>query len=125
MHVATIMKMRGWLGALLMLSLLIWGSPVQAQENNPEQRNGVQVLEAFDKQQEQRTKNDLNDHEKQVIQFAIGAPLLLLLLLTAGLGIATGVYGKKLFLAHMICAGLTITLAIVHVIVGLVWFYPF
>jgi len=47
------------------------------------------------------------------------------LLSTAALGIAMGVYGKPVYLAHMICAGLTVTLAVVHVIVGLVWFRPF
>jgi len=48
-----------------------------------------------------------------------------LLLVTGGLGVAMGVYGKQVFVAHMICAGLSMTLAIAHAIVGIVWFYPF
>ncbi|MDE1891240.1 MAG: hypothetical protein KGI88_03495 [Betaproteobacteria bacterium] len=90
--------------------------------------NGIQVLEAFDKQKEEKEQQDqdqISAHKKQVIMFLIGIPLLVLLLVTGALGIAVGVFGKPWFVAHMILAGLTMTLAIVHLIVGLVWFYPF
>ncbi|HQT81090.1 MAG: hypothetical protein B7Z60_03025 [Ferrovum sp. 37-45-19] len=90
--------------------------------------NGIQVLEAFDKQKEEKEKQDqdqVSTHKKQVIMFLIGIPLLLLLFTTGALGIAVGVFDKPWFVAHMIFAGLTMTLAIVHLIVGLVWFYPF
>lgn len=89
--------------------------------------NGAAVLEAFDQQQVQRVKqaSELNDRNKRLIMFALAVPLFILLLVTGGLGIATGVYGKKLFIPHMICAGLTVTLALAHAIVGIVWFYPF
>ncbi len=89
--------------------------------------NGAAVLEAFDQQQVQRVKqaSELNDHNKRMIMFALAVPLFILLLTTAGLGIATGVYGKKLFIPHMIFAGLSVTLALAHAIVGIVWFYPF
>ncbi|OZB34177.1 MAG: hypothetical protein B7X47_02145 [Ferrovum sp. 34-44-207] len=79
--------------------------------------NGIQVLEAFDKQKEEKEKQDQDQ--------LIGIPLLLLLFTTGALGIAVGVFDKPWFVAHMIFAGLTMTLAIVHLIVGLVWFYPF
>ncbi len=89
--------------------------------------NGVQVLEAFDRQQAQRVDGaaEVPTKKKQLIMFMLGIPLLLLLLSTGAVGIAMGVFGKPLFLLHMILAGLTMTLALVHVIVGLVWFYPF
>ncbi len=95
--------------------------------NNTQSLNGAAVLEAFDQQQVQRVKqaSELNDHNKRVIMFALAVPLFILLLITGGLGIATGVFGKKLFIPHMIFAGLTVTLALAHAIVGLVWFYPF
>jgi hypothetical protein len=51
--------------------------------------------------------------------------LLLFILIAVGLGVAMGVYGKQVFVWHMLFAGLSATLAIVHAIVGLVWFYPF
>jgi hypothetical protein len=87
----------------------------------------VRMLEQFDQQQVKKVKDTgaISQHEKQVIIFAMGAPLAILLLITGGLGIATGVYGKELYVPHMIFAGLTITLAFAHVIVGLVWFFPF
>ncbi len=97
------------------------------EPGNAQSTNGAAVLEAFDQQQVQRVKqaSELNDHNKRVIMFALAVPLFILLLITGGLGIATGVYGKKLFIPHMICAGLTITLALAHAIAGIVWFYPF
>ena len=57
--------------------------------------------------------------------FSIGAALLVLLIATASVGIAVAVFGKPLFLVHMILAGLTVTVALIHVIVGVVWFFPF
>ena len=53
--------------------------------------------------------------------FGIAATVTAFLL---GLGISMGLYGKDLFLPHLIFAGLSITLAIAHAIVGLVWFRP-
>lgn len=116
--------------SMLVLMILIVVSFVptaQAVEEKQQASNGTQVLEAFDRQQVQRVNQagEISDHEKHLIMFLMGVPLLILLLITGGLGIATGVYGKHLFIAHMIFAGLTITLALAHVIVGLVWFYPF
>jgi hypothetical protein len=57
--------------------------------------------------------------------FSIGAVLLILLISTASVGIAVAVFGKRLFVVHMVLAGLTVTMALVHVAVGLVWFFPF
>ncbi len=95
--------------------------------DDPQSTNGAAILKAFDDAQVQRVKqaSELNDHNKRIIMFALAVPLFLLLLITGALGIATGVYGKKLFIPHMIFAGLTVTLALAHAIVGIVWFYPF
>jgi hypothetical protein len=97
-----------------------------AAEPAPE-NNGAQVLEAFDRQQVQRVDAGaaISDKKKQLIMFSLGVPLLILLLSTGALGVAMAVFGKQVFVMHMIMAGLTVTLALVHVIVGLVWFYPF
>ncbi|MDR0480532.1 MAG: hypothetical protein LBG66_01450 [Gallionellaceae bacterium] len=84
------------------------------------------MMEDFQKQQEEQAASKaLSDREKHRIMFYLGIPLLLLLLITAGLGIAMVLYGKQVFKAHMIFAALAITLSIAHVIAGLVWFYPF
>lgn len=101
-------------------------APTTAATPAPEV-NGVQVLEAFDRQQVQRVDSaaEIGEKKKHLIMFMLGIPLLILLLSTGAVGIAMGVFGKPLFLLHMILAGLTMSLALVHVIVGLVWFYPF
>ena len=111
---------------MFMLIALLYVPQVQAAEG-AHADNGTAVLEAFDLQQQQRVKqgSELSDNSKHLIMFALAVPLLILLLITAGLGIATGVFGKKLYIPHMVLAGLTVTLALAHVIAGLVWFYPF
>jgi hypothetical protein len=115
------------LSGLLVMFLISPCVSAAAQSTDSSQANGVRMLEQFDQQQVKKVKDTgaISQHEKQVIIFAMGAPLAILLLITGGLGIATGVYGKELFVPHMIFAGLTITLAFAHVIVGLVWFFPF
>lgn len=114
---------------LLLLGTLFLGSgvPLAQAADQGREPNGAQVLEAFGRQQVQRVNEPsaVSDHNKQLIMFAMGVPLVILLLITGGLGVATGVYGRQLFIPHMIFAGLTLTLALAHVIVGLVWFYPF
>lgn len=67
----------------------------------------------------------IEDQTKRLIMFLMGVPLLILLIATTALGVAMGVYGKQVFLPHMICAGLSVTLAMAHAVVGIVWFYPF
>src|SRR5512140_717480 len=78
-----------------------------AQAANAQATNGTQVLEAFDRQQVQRVNqaSELSEHKKHLIMFILAVPLLILLLITGGLGIATGVFGKQLYIAHMIFAG--------------------
>lgn len=88
--------------------------------------DSAQILQAFNQQH----KNDIREKaisqkEKQQIMFLLGVALITLVLITGGLGLAMGIYGKQVFVAHMVFAGLSVTLAIVHAIVGLVWFYPF
>lgn len=115
------------LGLLIAMLLVLCATPLAQAEESTKPNNGTQVLEAFDRQQLERVNgaSALSDHKKQVIMFIMGVPLVILLLITGGLGIAVGVFGKPLFVAHMVFAGLTMTLALAHVVVGLVWFFPF
>ena len=99
--------------------------PAYAQEAPPAD-NGAQILNEFNKQ----NRSDIRAKaiplkEKQQIMFLLGLGVILLVIITGGLGLAMGVFGKPLFVAHMVFAALSITLAIAHAIVGLVWFYPF
>ena len=87
--------------------------------------SGLQIVESFNKGGNIQNPNDPTAKRKQEIMFVMGIPLLIMLIATAILGIAMGVFGKKLFLAHMVVASLSLCLAIVHAIVGLVWFFPF
>ncbi len=117
-----------WLRHLTVLLLLSFNLvPLAQAAEAPRDVNGVQVLEAFDRQQADRVDSAaaIGDKKKHLVMFLLGIPLLILLLTTGAVGIAMGLFGKPLFLLHMILAGLTMTLALVHVIVGLVWFYPF
>jgi hypothetical protein len=111
----------------LVIVLAVSFAPSARAADEKQADNGTAVLEAFDRQQVQRVNqaSELSDHKKHMIMFMLAVPLLLLLIITGGLGIATGVYGKQLFIPHMIFAGLTVTLALAHAIAGLVWFYPF
>lgn len=114
-----------WL--LLAISLLALALPLKAEQISPQENN--QVMQAFtssqQQNQEQSDEKSTDDQTKHLVMFVMGVPLLILLLITGGLGIAMGVYGKQVFVAHMVCAGLSMTLAIAHAIVGLVWFNPF
>ena len=90
-----------------------------------EQAN-VSVMQAFNSREVIDSKIvTIEDETKRLIMFSLGVPLLLLLIATVILGVAMGVYGKQVFIPHMVCAGLSLTLAMGHAVVGIVWFYPF
>ncbi len=125
----------GPLRAALILLALLFAPLAPAADNAPAPAspaasadgNGVELLNQFDAQQNKRVNgaSALTDQNKHFIMFALSVPLFILLLITGGFGIATGVYGKKLYIPHMIFAGLTVTLALAHALVGIVWFFPF
>jgi len=95
-------------------------------EDTSQAGDSAQILQAFNRQhRDAEHAKSITDKDKQRIMFLLGVVLITLVLITGGLGIAMGLYGKPVFVAHMVFAGLSITLAIVHAIVGLVWFYPF
>jgi hypothetical protein len=99
--------------------------PAQAEDAS-QGNDSAQIMQAFNKQhREAEHAKSITDKDKQRVMFLLGVALLTLVLITGGLGIAMGVYGKQVFVAHMIFAGLSMTLAIAHAIVGIVWFYPY
>jgi len=90
------------------------------------EQQSLGVIQAFTN--DRSAKSELvaiEDKTKRLIMFLMGIPLLLLITTTVALGVAMVVYGKRVFVPHMICAGLSLTLAMGHAVVGLVWFYPF
>lgn len=113
--------MKYFLG-LFIAAFFLFGSamhPAHADESS------LQIVESFNKGGKIENPNDPNAKRKQEIMFIMGIPLLIMLISTAILGIAMGVFGKKVFVAHMVLASLSLCLAVVHAIVGLVWFFPF
>lgn len=114
------------LGAFFALSLVIIGMPLAYAQSATHTTDGAQILQSFNKQhREEEHAKSITTKEKQQIMFLMGVFLFILVLVTGGLGIAMGIYGKNVFVAHMLFAGLSISMAIAHAIVGLVWFYPF
>ena len=112
--------------AALALSLSVFAAIPAHAEDTSREGDSAQILQAFNKQhRDAEHAKAITDNDKQRIMFLLGVVLIALVLITGGLGIAMGLYGKSVFVAHMIFAGLSMTLALVHAIVGIVWFYPF
>ncbi len=139
LHLGTLL---GAMPGLALAALLTLGAPAAhaannagrgksdaqaASQNSDKGMNSISVLQQFCDQQEARVEgaSKLTDKRKHTIMFWLALPLLLLLLTTTGLGVATGIFGKRLFIPHMICAGLTLALVVAHTIAGIVWFFPF
>ena len=111
---------------LVMVALLVFSTSWTLAEDTPAESAGIEVMSAFTSAEvEEGEAVAISDKTKYLVMFLMGVPLLLLLLATVVLGVAMGVYGKPVFVAHMVCAGLSMTLATAHAVVGLVWFYPF
>ncbi len=123
---------------LALLIVLVFSFPVvygavESQESEPtaqqqkdEEQDSASVILSF--ATDQSAKSELvaiEDETKHLVMFIMGVPLLILLLVTVGLGVAMGIYGKQVFVPHMVCAGLSLSLAMGHAVVGIVWFYPF
>jgi hypothetical protein len=100
---------------------------VYAAESTTSADNPAQVMEAFTKADNERSKRDerdISDHRKQQIMFIMGIALLIFIITTVSLGVAMVVFAKPVFVAHMIFAGFSLTLAVAHAIVAIVWFFP-
>ncbi|MDT8384025.1 MAG: hypothetical protein RRB22_06385 [Gammaproteobacteria bacterium] len=90
------------------------------------EQQSASVIQSFDSDRSAKSALvAIEDQTKRLVMFFMGVPLLIFLIATAALGVAMGVYGKPVFVAHMVCAGLSLTLALGHAVVGIVWFYPF
>lgn len=101
--------------------------PAQAQEKpDGHVDDTLKVMEVFN--QEAIAEADsyaMKDDDKHKVLFFMGVVLLILLCATAYLGINMVVFNKEVFVPHMICAGLTVTLGIAHAVAAVVWFFPF
>ena len=119
-----IVNLSAW--TILVAAMIILPVYSASAEETSKAGESAQILQEFNKQHmEVEHAKAISDKTKQRIMFLLGVTLLTLVLITGGLGLAMGLFGKQVFVAHMVFAALSVTLAIVHAIVGLVWFYPF
>lgn len=127
----TIRAINTWAQVLILMLFALPLYAVQAADPSPPASSTTSdstsdVLRGFNQGQDKPSEIvSIPDKKKHLIMFSMGVPLLIFILLTAGLGIAMGMYGKPVYVPHMICAGLSVTLAIAHAVVGIVWFFPF
>jgi hypothetical protein len=125
-----LMRISGLGGILVVFVTLYVNTASAAQQNSDkpsaETANDSQVMQSFASQDDAETGVvKIGDKRKHLVMFVMGVPLLLFIMITVALGIAMGVFGKDVYVPHMIFAGLSLTLALGHAIVGLVWFWPF
>ena len=114
------------LAALIAIIFMPANAHAENAGSEIESEKASQVLKGFNQDRSAPSEIvSIPDERKRLIMFIMGVPLLVLIILTVSLGVAMVVYGKQVFVAHMICAGLSLTLALGHAIVGMVWFFPF
>ena len=114
---------------IYVLFLLFFSAGIHASTSNTASgdKENSDVMSGFI-QDDRSAKSEIvliPDQRKRLIMFIMGIPLLIFIATTVALGVAMVVYGKKVFIPHMIFAGLSLTLALGHAVVGLVWFNPF
>ena len=120
-----------WAQVLILIAFALPTHSLEAADPAPpnaptSQDSANDILSGFNKDQSKPSDIvSIPDKKKRLVMFFMGVPLLIFILLTAGLGIAMGMYGKPVYVPHMISAGFSVTLAIAHAVVGIVWFYPF
>jgi len=111
------------MGMTFVLAVTMSKSAVAAEQSSGSE--SARVLAQFAQGDDTGTVVKIADKTKQIVMFSMGVALLLFVLATAYFGISIAILGKQVFVYHMVCAGLAVTLAIAHAVVALVWFFPF
>jgi len=111
---------------ILLLILGLPAFPASAAQDGVSAGESSQVMQGFTELSLQKEKSlEMSEKKKHIVLFGMGISLVILILTTAGLGLAMVLYRKPVFVAHMICAGMSVTLALVHAIAAMIWFFPF
>jgi hypothetical protein len=111
---------------LLVAALMLAPAGARAAAAEQGTSSDTQVIQAFSEaMRESAQRAEITEQRKHAILFLMGVVLLVCMLGTAGLGVAMAIFGKKVFVAHTIFAGLSVTLALAHAVVAVVWFWPF
>ncbi len=116
---------RRYLTVGFVLALLFGSSVVASTDAVTTTDNAMDVISEFTDKDIDLGPRAISIKQKHSILFVMGSSLLILVLTTAVLGISMAIYGKQVFVWHMISAGLTVTLALAHGIAAVVWFFPF
>jgi hypothetical protein len=111
--------------ALLLLALLSPPMAAWPAASGQPPSSDVEVMRAFTEAERPSGHEAISEQRKHLILFVLGVTLLVFILTTAVLGINMAIFGKRVFVAHTIFAGFTVTLAITHAVIALVWFFPF
>ncbi len=110
---------------LLLLGYGLAGSGVSRAAEAPAD-DGSSVMQVFtDLEKGESDLVKIAIEKKRLVLFTMGIFLLLGVIATASLGVAMVLFGKQVFIAHMICAGFSVFLAIAHAVTAMVWFFPF
>lgn len=85
------------------------------------------VMSAFTESADQKltAKSAVEDEFRHKLLFFMGLLLLVFIFSTAYFGVSMAMFGKDVFIPHMIFAGATVFLAVAHAVVAVVWFFPF
>lgn len=117
--------MRGRAGFFILLfmaiaAVMLLTTPARAANESQE------VMQGFVNKEKTISEHVLIEtKQKHQILFFMGVTLLLSIFATAGFGIAMAMYGKQVFVPHMIFAGITVFLSLAHAVTAVVWFFPF
>jgi len=99
--------------------------PAMAAPAASEGASSEMIMQQFSGDDEISPERKITTERKHQILFMMGIALLVLLLVTGSLGVAMVGFGQDVFLAHMIFAGLSMTLAVVHAATSIAWFWPY
>lgn len=118
---------RIWLaGLFLFIASISAGTCQAAPAKGPSEGASSEIImQQFAGDDEVSPQRKISTKRKHQILFLMGISLLVLLLITGTLGVAMGAFGKDVYLPHMIFAGLSLTLAIVHAATSIAWFWPY
>lgn len=105
----------------LSFSCLSWAESGEGQEDGSSAVMDIFVEQAI----ADAEMLELTEERKHQVLFVMGVLLIVLLAATAYFGISMGLGGKNVFVQHMVCAGLALTLSLAHAVTAVVWFFPF
>src|SRR5690554_4690248 len=108
---------------IFMLAAVAMPSFVQPLAHAAAPDQSFEVMREFTEQE--RAETAIEERRKHQIISFMGAFLLVSIIVTVWLGISMVIFGKQVFVAHMIFAGISVFLSVVHAVTAVVWFFPF